>query len=371
MGSTARARYRRSARPWRAGPGSRDLEFDPVAGLVTVGYDPEATDPEGLARRVTEKSGMRAEVAGGGLAQVEPPQVARRGSLRRSPRARWRASAWPSPGRTPRRGPRDRRSPWPSPAAGSSWSLAPCAACGSFRLDIHVLMAPGRRRRGRPGAVGRGGGRRLPVQPVRGAGSPQPRPRPPRRSIVAGDHARDGRADRARRPCSPRPGLLDPGRRPRPRPRRRPRADRRPGRRGAIERRSGDAHGRIRPGRSRARRRGLRRHDQRRGLARRRGHEAARRGPGEPDRRAGPRGPERSGPRRAQGRAVRRDLHARRGGARGPGDDRAAAGRGRELVHLVRQRAGPAGDRLPVRPGDRHAGGRGRAPWRRRRGAAS
>ena len=49
--------------------GVLDLLFDPAAGSVTVDYDTSLVDPLALANRVSQKSGMRAEVA---LAVVEP-----------------------------------------------------------------------------------------------------------------------------------------------------------------------------------------------------------------------------------------------------------------------------------------------------------
>ena len=49
--------------------GVLDLLFDPAAGSVAVDYDTSLVDPLALANRVSQKSGMRAEVA---LAVVEP-----------------------------------------------------------------------------------------------------------------------------------------------------------------------------------------------------------------------------------------------------------------------------------------------------------
>ena len=50
-------------------PGVLDLLFDPVAGSVAVDYDTSLVEPLALANRVSQKSGMRAEVA---LAVIEP-----------------------------------------------------------------------------------------------------------------------------------------------------------------------------------------------------------------------------------------------------------------------------------------------------------
>jgi hypothetical protein len=40
------------------------LAFDPAGGTMTVEFDPGATGPAALARRVTERAGMRAEPLG-------------------------------------------------------------------------------------------------------------------------------------------------------------------------------------------------------------------------------------------------------------------------------------------------------------------
>jgi Cd2+/Zn2+-exporting ATPase len=45
-------------------PGVIGLAFEPTLGTMTVEYDPETTGPAALARRVTERAGMRAEPVG-------------------------------------------------------------------------------------------------------------------------------------------------------------------------------------------------------------------------------------------------------------------------------------------------------------------
>ena len=45
-------------------PGVVSLGFDLINGLMTVDYDPDATDPAALARRVASRAGMKAELAG-------------------------------------------------------------------------------------------------------------------------------------------------------------------------------------------------------------------------------------------------------------------------------------------------------------------
>ncbi len=122
-------------------PGVGELQFDPLAGRVTVVYDPRSTDPATLARRVTESSGMRAEVAQDGLPQVEPD---RRSSLRFLPTVAsgafaaiglvlsWtEAPTWSA------------RSAFALAIASGGVELVPRAVRGlrRFRLDIHVLMA--------------------------------------------------------------------------------------------------------------------------------------------------------------------------------------------------------------------------------------
>ena len=122
-------------------PGVGELQFDPIEGLVTVAYDPRSTDPARLARRVTESSGMRAEVAQEGLPQVEP---ARRSAMKFLPTIAsgafaglgmilsWtEAPIWSA------------RSAFALAIASGGVELVPRAVRGlrQFRLDIHVLMA--------------------------------------------------------------------------------------------------------------------------------------------------------------------------------------------------------------------------------------
>ncbi len=45
-------------------PGVGTLGFDLIHGMMTVDYDPEATEPAALVRRITTRAGMRAELAG-------------------------------------------------------------------------------------------------------------------------------------------------------------------------------------------------------------------------------------------------------------------------------------------------------------------
>ncbi|MDB5352819.1 MAG: heavy metal translocating P-type ATPase [Planctomycetota bacterium] len=120
--------------------GISELGFDPIHGTVTIAFDPGRIDPPLLARRVTEGSGMRADVVGDDEVAAGPKR-----SL-----ARWMPTlgsglavalgsilSWLD---TP---------PW---AAKSAFALAiafgglelvPRAIRGlrQMRLDIHVLMA--------------------------------------------------------------------------------------------------------------------------------------------------------------------------------------------------------------------------------------
>ena len=224
----------------------------------------------------------------------------------------------------------------------------------------------------RPGPVGRGGDGRLPVRAVRGAGGAEPGPGPARRS---------GRCwrSRRRRPSGSAPDGTIRGRAGRPGPRGRPG----PGPRGRDD-----------PGRRRRSSRGGRASIRRRSRASRCRWFAGRattvfagtvNGEGALEVeaagpvgdalisrivaqvRAGAGGP---GADRAADRAVRRRVHAGRRGhvAAGHGRARRSPGRlgGRVRTGAWREWfcAGPgrAGDRLPVRPGDRHAGGGGQRP---------
>lgn len=63
--------------------GVRDLDFDPSQGRMTVGYDPAAVTPEALAARVTQRSGMPAQVVD------ERPRGADAAAQAPSWRSRW------------------------------------------------------------------------------------------------------------------------------------------------------------------------------------------------------------------------------------------------------------------------------------------
>ena len=45
-------------------PGVGMLGFDLIHGMMTVDYDPEATDPPTLVRRIATRAGLKAELAG-------------------------------------------------------------------------------------------------------------------------------------------------------------------------------------------------------------------------------------------------------------------------------------------------------------------
>ncbi len=119
-------------------PGVIDLLFDPVAGTVAVDYESDRTTPSTLAGLVSEKSGMKAEVA---LAVIEPaprtlarwlPTILSGLSLGAGMIASWAgAMVWVP------------RGFYLIAIAMGAVELAPRALRGlrKFRLDIHVLMA--------------------------------------------------------------------------------------------------------------------------------------------------------------------------------------------------------------------------------------
>ncbi|HWE36674.1 MAG TPA: heavy metal translocating P-type ATPase [Isosphaeraceae bacterium] len=59
-------------------PGVVDLNFDPAQGTMTVLYRRDATDPAAIARRVTERARMRAEVVAGAAPPVPKRPLDRR-----------------------------------------------------------------------------------------------------------------------------------------------------------------------------------------------------------------------------------------------------------------------------------------------------
>ena len=109
----------------------------------------------------------------------------------------------------------------------------------------------------RPGAMGRGGDRRLPLRAVRDAGVAEPGARSPRDSQVARDGAPDGRADRAGWDHPVRSGRGGPLGRPDSGPFRRHDPDRRRRDQGPFRRRPEVDHRGIGPGQPRARRPGV------------------------------------------------------------------------------------------------------------------
>ena len=191
--------------------GITGLGFDLIHGTMTVDHVAGVVDPVGLARLITERTGMQASVLG----EAREPE----GSA---------ADSWWS-----RYGPWVLTAgsglalavglafSWLGPAMGLSETAAgrlavaayavavviggvelfPQAARNLLRLhlDIDVLMGLAVLGRRGAGPVGRGGDGRLPVRALRGAGGPEPGPRPAVDPGAAGAGAADGRADRAGR----------------------------------------------------------------------------------------------------------------------------------------------------------------------------
>ena len=121
------------------GPGVGGLGFDLIHGILTVDYDPEATGPAALARRIAARAGMRAELAGS-------PEVAGGWWSRHG---RW-ASTAASGGALlagvligERAGPSASTAAYALAVAAGGLDLLPRAARSlrGLRLDIHVLMA--------------------------------------------------------------------------------------------------------------------------------------------------------------------------------------------------------------------------------------
>ena len=120
-------------------PGVGVLGFDLIHGMMTVDYDPEATDPPALVRRIAARSGMKAELAGS-------PEVT--GSWW-SRNGRWASTA--ASGLALLAGVVISWLGGPPAASTAAYALAVAAggldliprawrSLRHFRLDIHVLM---------------------------------------------------------------------------------------------------------------------------------------------------------------------------------------------------------------------------------------
>src|SRR4051812_50187472 len=70
------------------GPGVGTLGFDLIHGMLTIDYDPEATEPAALIRRIATRAGMKADLAG------TPELDGGRWSRHR----RWGSATGPGPG---------------------------------------------------------------------------------------------------------------------------------------------------------------------------------------------------------------------------------------------------------------------------------
>ncbi|WP_435009107.1 heavy metal translocating P-type ATPase [Tundrisphaera lichenicola] len=121
------------------GPGIGNLGFDLIHGMLTIEYDPEATEPSALIRRIAARAGMQAELAGA------PEQA---GSWW-SRHGRWASTAasglsllvgvlidWGTAS------PNASTIAYALAVAAGGLDLAPRAfrSLRGFRLDIHVLM---------------------------------------------------------------------------------------------------------------------------------------------------------------------------------------------------------------------------------------
>ncbi len=179
-------------------PGVGTLGFDLIHGMMTVDYDPDATEPAALVRRIAARSGLHATLAG-------EPEVSGGWWSRNG---RWASTA--ASGLALLAGVLVDWLGGPRVASGVAYGLAVLA--GGARPGPSGLAEPppvparhpcpdglGGARGDRARAVGRGGDGRLPVRAVRVARIPERRPRPASRPGLARGHAGFGRADRGGR----------------------------------------------------------------------------------------------------------------------------------------------------------------------------
>ena len=184
-------------------PGVTRLGFDLIHGLMTVDYETSVIDHEGLLRRVRERAGMQADLAGG---------PARNGESRFDVLvvAAWalgfdrefRAGTGNRPGRGlagPDAGPGKKQWPEAGPGLLRAGGLLRGSLASSPRRS-KPEEAPARYRRAhgtgdpggnRAGAMGRGGDRGLPVRPLRVARVSEPGACPPGDPQPSGDRAPD------------------------------------------------------------------------------------------------------------------------------------------------------------------------------------
>ena len=178
------------------------LGFDLIHGLMTVDYETSVIDHEGLVRRVRERAGMQADLAG------QPETASPALTSWWSRHGRWvstvssglalgigLAAAWLGPLLDLEKGSGQR-------LAQGCFALAVC--CGGAWLVPRAVRSlrrsPARYRRAhgtgdpggaRAGAMGRGGDRGLPVRPLRVARVSEPGACPPGDPQPAGDRAPD------------------------------------------------------------------------------------------------------------------------------------------------------------------------------------
>ncbi|WP_435020528.1 heavy metal translocating P-type ATPase [Tundrisphaera sp. TA3] len=121
-------------------PGVSTLGFDLIHGILSVDYDPEATDPAALVRRIASRAGMKAELAG-------DPEVSAPGWWEKN--SRWATTA--ASGVALLVGVVIGYAGGPDRAATAAYALAIAAggvdlipraarSLRGLRLDIHVLM---------------------------------------------------------------------------------------------------------------------------------------------------------------------------------------------------------------------------------------